>query len=96
MVANRLRQERLKRLPIDDETALMQLVLANAQGELAPLEIGVHALTVVGKGEPGRGKKGGLSEYARSINRDKSYISQLSAAAEVFQQAKSLGQPTIS
>jgi hypothetical protein len=37
----------------------MQLVLSNAQSELSPLEIGVHALEAVGLGEHGRGKEGG-------------------------------------
>ena len=30
--------------PLDDETAFLQLALSNAQGELTPLEIGLHAL----------------------------------------------------
>ena len=29
---------------MDDDTAFMQLVLSNAQGELSPLERGMHAL----------------------------------------------------
>lgn len=67
----------------------MLLATCNSQGELSPLEIGIHALQAVGKAKAGRGKKGGLSEYARLLSKDKSYLSQLVAAAEV---AKSLAQ----
>ncbi|MBC7237486.1 MAG: ParB N-terminal domain-containing protein, partial [Chloroflexi bacterium] len=33
--------------PLDDEQALMELVLSNNQGELSPLEIGLHCLNAV-------------------------------------------------
>lgn len=72
-----------------DEEAYMALVLDNRQGELSPLEIGLHALEVVGKGKPGRGKKGGLAGYAREVGRSQSYLIQLVQAAEV---AKSITQ----
>jgi hypothetical protein len=62
----------------------MLLVTCNAEGELKPLEIGLHALKAVPEGKGGRGKKGGLSEYARSLGLGESYIRQLRDAAEVF------------
>lgn len=40
---------------MDDQAAYIQLVLANAQGELAPLEYGIHALKAV---PPAQGKEG--------------------------------------
>jgi len=62
----------------------MQLVLSNAQSELSPLEIGIHALEAVGLGEHGKGKEGGLSEYARQIGKDGGYIRHLRLAVEVY------------
>lgn len=74
---------------MDDDEAYMALATSNNQGELAPLEIGLHALERVGKATAGRGKKGGLSDYARKIGKSQQYLSQLVAAAEV---AKSTSQ----
>lgn len=54
---------------LDDEAAFMELVLANNQGELSPLEYGMHVLKYVELSEGGRGKKGGLSEYARVVGK---------------------------
>jgi N6-adenosine-specific RNA methylase IME4 len=71
-----------------DEEALMQLVLANNQGELAPLEIGLHLLKAVPPEKGGRGKKGGLSAYAEQIGRDRSYVSRLREAGEVAEAVK--------
>jgi DNA modification methylase len=68
---------------MDDDTAYMALATSNNQGELAPLEIGLHALECVGKAKAGRGKKGGLSDYGRKISKTHQYLSQLIAAAEV-------------
>lgn len=68
---------------LDDGEAFMQLVLSNTQGELSPLEIGTHALKAVPLAEGGRGKRGGLSEYAGRVGLGQSYISQIRAAAEV-------------
>lgn len=68
---------------MDDDEAFMQLVLANTQGELSPLEIGMHALKAVPLAGGGRGKRGGLSEYADRIGRSKERISHLRSAAEV-------------
>jgi hypothetical protein len=74
---------------MDDDEAYMALATSNNQGELAPLEIGLHALERVGKATAGRGKKGGLAEYARKLGKGAPYLSQLVAAAEV---AKSFTQ----
>lgn len=70
---------------MDDDEAFMLLVLENTQGELAPLEIGMHALRAVPLAEGGRGKRGGLSEYADRLGRDKGYLSTLRSAAGVVE-----------
>jgi len=67
-----------------DEDAYMQLVLSNAQGELSPLEIGIHVLGAVENATGGAGKTGGLSEYARLVGKGQSYITQVRQAAEVY------------
>jgi N6-adenosine-specific RNA methylase IME4 len=68
---------------LDDTEAYMVLATGNNQGELSPLEIGLHALHCVGLAEGGRGKKGGLSEYAERLGRDKKTISEYRHGAEV-------------
>lgn len=68
---------------LSDEDAYMALILDNRQGELSPLEIGIHALGTIDKGSPGRGKKGGIAQYAREVGKTQQYLSQLVAAAEV-------------
>jgi ParB/RepB/Spo0J family partition protein len=73
---------------INDDEAFMQLVLSNAQGELSPLEIGIHALKAVPLSKGGRGRTGGLSEYAERIGRSKQSLSQLVSAAEVYETVK--------
>lgn len=71
-----------------DDEAFMALVLANAQGELDPLEIGMHALTY----DTARGRKGeGLAAYAERIGRAKQRVSDLRAAAEVVQRVRISG-----
>ena len=70
---------------MDDGEAFMQLVLGNAQGELSPLEIGIHALKAVPLAKGGRGQTGGLSEYAERIGRGKQTVSEWRAAAEVLE-----------
>lgn len=55
-----------------DDEAYMQLALGNVQGELSPLEIGIHALKAVEIVEGGRGIKGGISEYARQLGMESS------------------------
>jgi len=73
---------------LDDETAFMELVLSNNQGELSPLEIGIHALQAVPLSEGGRGKKGGLSEYAKRVGRQRQHVGQYRCAAEVYEGVK--------
>jgi len=68
---------------MDDEAAFMALVTSNAQGELDPLEIGIHAFEAVPIAKGGRGKKGGLSEYAEKIGKSESYLRQVKDAGEV-------------
>jgi hypothetical protein len=73
----------------------MQLVLSNAQGELSPLEIGVHVLQAVPPAVPGPkadNANRGLSEYAERIQRSQQYISQLRSAAKVIQSMRSTSQ----
>jgi hypothetical protein len=52
------------------------------------LEIGLHALKAVPKEKGGRGKKGGLSEYAARIGKSKQYLSQLLDTARVLDSLK--------
>lgn len=73
---------------MDDDEAFMQLVLGNSQGELSPLEIGIHALKAVPLGKGGRGQTGGLSEYAERIGRGKQTVSEWRAAAEVLESVR--------
>ena len=73
---------------LDDETAFMELALSNNQGELSPLEIGLHALKAVPVAKGGRGKKGGLSEYAKRLGKTQQYMSRMRDAAEVLCNAK--------
>lgn len=68
-----------------DEEAYMALALGNVQGELSPLEIGVHALKVVETSDGGRGKQGGVREYARLLSKDPKNISSYRQAATVLQ-----------
>ena len=68
---------------LDEDEAYMVLATANAQGELSPLEIGMHALHYVEKATGGRGQKGGLSAYAERIGQTKQRISVCKDAAEV-------------
>lgn len=70
---------------MDDDEAFMMLVLSNAQGELSPLEIGVHALRAVPLGKRGRGNIGdGLKSYAKRIGRSEQQVGHLRSAAEVL------------
>jgi ParB/RepB/Spo0J family partition protein len=68
---------------MDDDEAFMQLVLDNAQGELSPLEIGMHALHAVPTAQGSR-SGGGLTEYAERIGRTRPSVSQMRSAAEVY------------
>ncbi len=73
---------------LTDEEAFMQLVLSNAQSELSPLEIGVHALEAV-PSEQGKGG-GGLQAYADQIGKSRQYVSQVRQAAGVLKEIKSV------
>jgi ParB/RepB/Spo0J family partition protein len=75
---------------MSDEEAFMQLVLSNAQGELSPLEIGIHAFKAV----PLQ-KAGGLTAYAEKIGKDRGYITVLRMAGEVYEHSnKKVAQAT--
>jgi ParB-like chromosome segregation protein Spo0J len=78
--------------PMDDDAALMELVLSNRQGELSPLEIGMHVLKAVPLETGGRGKEGGLSEYAKAIGKSNGYLTQVRQAAEVLEACKPFSQ----
>lgn len=71
---------------LDDDEAFMQLVLSNTQGELSPLEIGMHALKAVPPAERKAGE--GLKAYASRVGVTGAYIGQLRSAAEVITAAK--------
>jgi N6-adenosine-specific RNA methylase IME4 len=73
---------------VTDDDAHVELVLANNQGELGPLGIGLHVLKAVPLGKGGKGRKGGLSEYAERIGKTKQYVAQLRQAAEVAEASK--------
>lgn len=74
---------------MSNEEAYMELGLGNTQGELTPLEVGLHAYGAVELGKGGKGAAGGLSAYARGIGRTKGYLSQLVAAAQVYTNVRS-------
>jgi site-specific DNA-methyltransferase (adenine-specific) len=75
---------------MDDETAFMLLVLANNQGELDPLEIGIHAFEAVPEGKRGRGNKGGgLKEYASKIGKHAGLVTEYRQAGEVVKKIHS-------
>ncbi len=78
-----------------DQEAFMELVLGNSQGELCPLEYEIHALKAVPLGERGRGKTGGLREYAREVGKTHQYLSLLRQAAEVYEHVKMASQLAI-
>lgn len=65
----------------------MELVTSNNQGELSPLEIGIHALNCVALEKGGRGKKGGLSEYAEQVGKSVTTLRELRSAAEVAEKS---------
>lgn len=77
---------------LDEEAAYMVLATANAQGELSPLEIGMHALNYVEKSVGGRGQKGGLSEYAERVGKSRPRIMEYRDSAKVYQKVSDVGQ----
>lgn len=71
---------------MDDDEAFMGLILANVQGELSPLEEGHHVHHFVERGEVGgMGKRGGLREYARRLNRNEATLRQRRASYRVYE-----------
>lgn len=69
---------------MSDDDAHMMLATSNSQGELSPLEYGIHALQAVPKGKHGSG----LRAYADRLGKTEQYIGQLRHAAEVLSSAK--------
>jgi phage N-6-adenine-methyltransferase len=77
----------LKQVPcwvveMDDDQAYMALATSNNQGEISPLEIGLHALHR-GKGDKWSGPKG--KKYAELVGRDETDISKAKSAAVVYE-----------
>jgi len=73
---------------MDDEAAYMALATSNNQGELAQLEYGLHAVEIAPK-KGGKGNKGSdRIDYAGSIGKSKSYVSQAVGAAKVANAVK--------
>ena len=69
---------------LGDEAAFMALVTSNSQGELDPLEIGIHAFEAVPEGKRGRGNKGdGIQAYADKIGQKRQNVSSYRMAGEV-------------
>ena len=68
---------------LSEDDAYMLLATDNAQGELSPLEVGMHALHYVDKEKGGRGNKGGLAAYAEKLGRNKGHLSSYRNAAAV-------------
>jgi hypothetical protein len=73
-----------------DEEAFRELLFSNAQDDLKPLEIGLHVLKAVGHGKAGRGKKGGIREYARQMGANEQTMMDWVRAGAV---AKLYGHP---
>jgi hypothetical protein len=81
-------------VPVDQHRHLYEISKAphetcHAQGELSPLEVGMHALRYTES--KGQGQSEGLTEYAGRIGRSKGAISKLRAAAEVLDATVSPG-----
>jgi ParB/RepB/Spo0J family partition protein len=73
---------------MDDDEAYMALATSNNQGELAQLEYGLHAVELP-EASRGKGNKGSKRlEYAASIGKSKSYVSQAVGAAKVANAVK--------
>ncbi len=72
---------------MDDEAAFMQLVLANAQGELSPLERGMHALAATEEGRHGKS----VRAYAKEAGRPEQSVSQEVRAAKVANTSRNCG-----
>lgn len=71
---------------MDDEETYMQLVIASAQGEVAPLEVGRHAMewkSTAGLASKGKGLRGYLSRIGPRFS--ERYLGQSVQAAEVYE-----------
>ena len=66
---------------MDDDTAYMELVKANNQGELLALEIGIHALATVNDKTK---KGGGIRAYAEEMGKNETSLKQWIGAAQVY------------
>jgi ParB/RepB/Spo0J family partition protein len=80
------RRAGLKKIPawvreMDDDTAFMQLVLSNTQGELSPLERGIHALAATER-------HGDIKAYADAMGRKPSTVQGEVQAARVAKNAR--------
>lgn len=84
------RRTNIERVPcwvrdISDDEAFMLLATSNEQGELTPLELGLHAL----KGATRYGRNGtGVKAYAEAVGKANGYITELTQAARVYQAIK--------
>lgn len=67
-----------------DDEAYKALVMGNVQGELTPLEIGLHILNDVELGVGGQGGKSGLSQYGKLLSKSQGYMSQNHQAAKTY------------
>lgn len=70
---------------MDDDEAFMQLVLSNTQGELSPLERGLHAL---GASERWNSGTLSLTSYADRVGVTSAYVGQIRNAARVITKIK--------
>jgi len=78
---------------LSEDDAFMLLVTDNAQGELSPLEIGMHALHYV---EKAQGKEGrGLAAYAEKLGRHKGHLGSYRNAAEVASTCSNVGTSSL-
>lgn len=68
---------------LTEDEAFMFLVTDNNQGELSPLEIGLHALESVTLGNRWS-QNGGMKEYAEAVGKQPSRVTEYRQAAEVF------------
>jgi ParB/RepB/Spo0J family partition protein len=73
---------------MDDEAAYMALATSNNQGELDPLEIGIHAFEAVPNN---RGKKGGgIQQYAKQLGKSQQVVGEYRQAGEVLSEMSTL------
>jgi len=72
---------------MDDDAAFYELVRSNSQGELSPLEIGLHALDYVKLDKRGLGAEGkGLKGYAEGVGYASNNVSKYRNAATVYRE----------